>query len=696
MATRWCGAGIIGISFIVIMLEVLGSIGWLHRGPVTLASIALVCAASWRSSPFSLTDEVRRVCDWLRLRLQEGYGLLFCIAAVPVVQALTRGLRSPPLSWDSLEYHAFFPARWVQLGSLAPFAAPGGMDTCRAHPINGELLVAWVMLPFHGDLFVNLVSIPAMLLAAVALYAMARRLGAGPAVALWAPVVFCFSPPMWSLVTTQYSDILGVETTISGLLFLLRYISAWRRCDLFLAAAGFGLCAGTKHGGLLAAVLCCGSLVIVKIACRRVRPRNLALLGSAMLVAAATGGYQYIRNWIELGNPVYPAGISLGGLVLFEGSPHHAEIFRQFPSAGMRMADWNHFTGLFRPTQFSWGVPYLIMLPAAVLAAIRPGKQRAEKWLLTAVWVATIILFYAPDSGFAAHIRRIWPASSQRLLGPAMAIAVCLAVCTLGRLSWPTHLVGAIPTLTVLASIWCGRFPQPLSVGEAAVLVAAVVASGWLLSSEAPRRILAQATIKPAIAGVAVLAAVLLATAGTTLLEVRREAARYFHYGHSIDYHDFPREYVSAWRACDEADLPHIVAMTRNRTGTDKLSLISTATRWFLYPLLGSHLQNRVVYASIHELRDLPTRPYFGDPPQGGDERIWLQNLQRLKVDRLLVGAQTEPEEDWVAARPDVFVKISQGEGFGLYRVKSEAITSALNEWGRGMTGVATAEDFRE
>jgi hypothetical protein len=584
----------------------------------------------------------------------------------------------------------------VQLGSLASFAAPTGMDSCRAHPINCELLVAWAILPFHGDLFINLVNIPVMLMAGVAMYAAARLLKTPPAIAAWAPAIFCFSPPMWLLVTTQYADILGVATTLAGLLFLLRYIADWRPRDLLFAAAGFGLSMGTRYSGLPLAGLCVGGLVIVMIARRTLGMRSLALLGLGALVFSATGAYQYIRNWIEIGNPVYPVGLSLGGTTIFQSSPHHAEVFRHFPFDHQRAADWNHFTSLFSSGQFSWGVIYLLILPSALLAAIRPEKQRVEKWLLATIMIATIAAFYGPDSGLGAHIRRLWPTSSMRLLGPGIAIAVCLSVVTFAKLRWPPHMVAVLPTLSVLASVWCGCFPQPLSFGEAAVVVAAVVAACWLLSAQPNEPPVNHVRPRRAVVACAVVVALFSVTAGVTLLEARREAARYHHYESSVDYHAIPREFVPAWQACDEPGRPHVVAVTRNRTGTPKLSMISTAMRWLLYPLLGSHLQNRVVYASIHELRDLPTRPFLGGFREDGDEGIWLKNLQRLQVDRLFMGEQTKPEEAWVTARPDVFTKISQGEGYALYLVRQEGIARAIAECGYVTQGVTRAEDCSE
>ena len=73
----------------------------------------------------------------------------------------------------------------------------------------------------------------------------------------------------------------------------------------------------------------------------------------------------------------------------------------------------------------------------------------------------------------------------------------------------------------------------------------------------------------------------------------------------------------------------------------------------FFYPLLGSRLQNRLVYipvSSADESRLAPAERYAEAEPQS-----WLSDLDRASVN-LVVGLwPSPPEREWLALRPGEF-----------------------------------------
>ena len=91
----------------------------------------------------------------------------------------------------------------------------------------------------------------------------------------------------------------------------------------------------------------------------------------------------------------------------------------------------------------------------------------------------------------------------------------------------------------------------------------------------------------------------------------------------------------------------------------------------FLYPFLGSRLQNRVVYVpvtadgSIVDYKDARTaQSQF-------DEHAWLQRLRDHHVEYLALLPPSPPEALVIARRPDVFRLVVQGacNDARLYRV---------------------------
>ena len=64
---------------------------------------------------------------------------------------LVRDLVSPPMAWDSLTYHLFRPARWIQDGALRSSIGPDSWRFLEYFPHAGDVPWAWAMLPVRGD-----------------------------------------------------------------------------------------------------------------------------------------------------------------------------------------------------------------------------------------------------------------------------------------------------------------------------------------------------------------------------------------------------------------------------------------------------------------------------------------------------------------------------------------------------------------
>ncbi len=666
----------LAITFVVVVLMLMGLARLLDVRACIAASLVYCAVAARAGCARSLSDDLGIALSWLRGRLADGYGVLFVVAALMAAQAILRGLRCPPLAWDSLVYHMFLPARWIQIGGVEPFAAAGGMDCARAFPFNLELLVAWVCLPWHGDVFANLVNVPILLLTGAAAYAICRELDVRPRLAIWAPVFFCFSPPMWSLVTTQYVDPLVAATMLTGTLFVLRYVrtNAWR--DVLLAAVAFGLAVGTKQTAVPTAVfvfVCLSFVVVFNVRTRRAKRVLLA----AFLLAFVLGGYQYIRNWIELDNPAYPWPVRIAGHEVFGPSPLIAKDQHVNP-AGTRTHDWAQVVLMLSPKPLCWGLKYALIAPLALLALVGRSNRPYSSRLLATIGVVTLLFFFVADSTGSAGMRRRWPETSMRMFAMQVGVMACAATYVLSRASWPRWIVPAIPTLLLLLDWLAGGYSQPLHPVELFAIGGASVACLYALSSKRITAVVQRCMRRPVVSVLALLMGVAAFAAGAQQLVARRDAARHFHYANSVDYHDFVRDLVPAWKACDEPDHPHVIAYAGERDSHGDTGFVAAVSRWFWYPLLGSQWQNRAVYASIYEERDIPSGPYRAAMVEGWDERIWLRNLARLRVDRVLLVVGEEPEGEWLAGRVDVFRLIEEGEKFRLYAVDRANIARAI------------------
>lgn len=692
-ATQLVAMGVTALALAVTILQVLGAIGCFAPLYVAAAAVGVgwishsICGAGG-----SLNGTV--VSGWCRERSADGFGLLFCIAGILVFQAVARGLRCPPLSHDSLTYHAFLPARWIQLGGIEAFAAPGAMEGYRAFPMNFELLIALAVMPFRNDLLINLVNLPMLLLAAVVVYDLAREIGATARAALWAPAIFCLAPPVWGLATTQYNDVPVAALMGAGVLFLIQFLRTDHAPALMMCAVSLGVAAGMKYSALPLIVLVAALLVLRVI----VMSRNWASVRRLFTCAGlliALGGQTYVRNWIEFSNPVYPFEVKVAGRIVFEGSPMQANILEQ-TQRGTRADDWRTLSLIFSRGKIVWGPVFLAVALAAAASIFTGGSLFKWRLLVAAVSCVFILSYFLPDDGMVERTRRMFSGSSQRMLSFAFLCGTALAVTAVDRLLWPAGLVGVPPALIAVSHAWQASYPQPPSFAEIAVMATAVLAGVAFLAGERGKQIWNGVLSSRRLALPGAIAALLVFAFVTPTLVQKRNDARYYHYSKSYDYHPIARHWVASSLACDESDASHVIALARPRCGDSSKASYETVLNWFFYPLLGSRWQNKIVYASVHEAAEISLDSHPGSAKTGLNERAWLANLDRLGADRLVVANDAMPEVEWAEAMPSVFRRVKSDENYAILAIDRNALEVALKDGvdrSEGVRFVGTTRD---
>jgi hypothetical protein len=108
------------------------------------------------------------------------------------------------------------------------------------------------------------------------------------------------------------------------------------------------------------------------------------------------------------------------------------------------------------------------------------------------------------------------------------------------------------------------------------------------------------------------------------------------------------------WRALDDGP-PHRIAVTAGWNGIGDNVL--------RYPLLGARLQNQVRYVPITRDGSIIDYERADAVRARADPDAWLAGLRAAAID-VVVTLDPQPiEAEWIAARPDLFVKIAAGSG---------------------------------
>ena len=325
LTARLVMLGIASFGILVIAFQILGCLAatvgapLVTRGGALLAS-GVVCAIAWgvrlarRSQPVGTTRPAA-----LRARTRVWLALAVIVAAGFLVCAAVSGLSAPPRGWDVLTYHLPRAVSWLHHGDLGAYGSTGAF-----YPGNAELPI--LSLFFSGsDRLVPLVQLPFVLLGAVALFGLARAIGASIRSAALATLVLLLSPIVFFQSAIAKDDVVATALVMSGALFLVRSLRAGvggRERVREVAAAGFalGLALGTKYS-ILPYVL--GSVPLVFLVHRMGAHdgSRAAWRSAGVFVAAAAvpSAFWFARNAILTGNPIEPLPLGLGQWATWEG-----------------------------------------------------------------------------------------------------------------------------------------------------------------------------------------------------------------------------------------------------------------------------------------------------------------------------------------------------------------------------------------
>jgi hypothetical protein len=412
-------------------------------------------------------------------------------------------------------------------------------------------------------------------------------------------------------VNTMQVDLALVAFVVAALYVGLRYVRLGSGAYLGLFLAAMGLAASVKTSGLIYAALLMLVVVAGRISARAARRAPQDARGSAPLFERAAavlgawlalyiGGFWYLRNWLEVGNPLGPIAIRLGGLINLPGT-YDQDHFRRTTLLSvfqpLSYTDWKILFGQIWE-QFSFAMLLFCLLVLAALVSLPLRRRTPAPWPLLGLlafagvaWCLHIITPYSGDNGTGGWVVHAgWIGQSLRFAFPfwaTTAAAAAVAATMLGV--WPVALAGL-----AVAGIATGflelRMIYLLPVPVAIVFwIVTACLPGWSrarIRSARSRRALSVA--------IAVLGLVAV-TAGAFAARQERDRRRRAAYGgiqHYIDKHVRPDEVIGHF--------------------------MNTQS----YLLYGRDLSRRVVYIPLKSL----------------DRNEWLDYLEEQQITVIAVG----------------------------------------------------------
>ncbi len=657
LSARCCAAVAAAVWLQVALFEVLVS---LHAFETAVAVAAWLAMAVIFRLCLSAGLGRQARSDWHALRgaVREVFfgdaRLALILVGLLSTAHLLHGLVTPPLAWDSLTYQFVRPAAWVQTGTMLAEAAPDAWSYYAYFPYTGNIFWAWAMLPVHGELLLAPMGFAIWLSLLLATYTAARLLGAERGTAVLAALAVGVTPAVFAYLTAGYVDNTLLTAFLLGTVFLIRTFTGHRR-EALPAVAVFGLAAGVKLTGVALLGLASAPLALYLL-----RPwggwGNVRQWLCAMAVGSAVvmvGVMPYLRNFVSVGSPLYPQGLRLAGVEVFAGNEQFAAVLAGEVFDGPQVVSEVEFLrATFVPGwQFtSLGPGALILIGMGALGLIVLLRRRALRVPLALMLVCAAVTVATVYSSDARVVRAHWPCTCGRFLMPALACFVlwsaALGNTALRRLlRCGFHASIGLGLLLGLPRGW--SLDDAKIVGCMAVCATATGLAAWLCRSLLGR-------MRYPRLGTA--AAVLLA-AGMLLepLWAVRRHHRYTVYRaaetcQSWVTHCLHPDYASAWpiwRYLDSAS-GHRIAVTAG--------FEDAGHNWYRYPLLGSRLQNELLYVPITDDARIINYRRLDQLTDRADFNAWIRRLIDCRVD-YVVGLAPEKtiESRWMRRHPELF-----------------------------------------
>lgn len=600
---------------------------------------------------FSLRTHFQGDLDNLGVRIRQAFAsparrLAQALAAAAAV-AFIRAVINLPIVTDSLAYHMIFSGNFVRGGGWFDIDMPGVWGVkYRLYPTGGEMLAAWLMLPFHGDLLAGLTCFPAWVLTMTALYELGRSLGLAPSRAVIPACLVGFMPAVFAFVASTYVDIPLLGLLLAGTLFFLQAWQTDGRAAHVLCGMAMGTALSVKIFALGGAI---GALVMLfgrALVSRRSMP--------VLLVTAATavmGLPHYFDLYMRFGSPTWPLPLGLPGVPLFSGSRAFAEMLAYLAVVADRQVSNGSL-----PYEIGWLAKWFFGFgPVSIGPTALVGAALAPIGLWT-VWTRS-------SRGFAAFAGLMLAASLAGLAGAGMwkfhvifasvnarlntfpaALLILLAVIALERWREEARTVGlaAMTGLGILGFLV--SFPITWSTGfpglDLVLMLLPVVA--WCSPDIRPPPF-------PVIGRRLVIAGAVLLITGLSLLPALKDVLRPTQLMSAFEGYDMDRTSSPAWVYCDDPAKPRRIAFS---TGWDGM----LGYKWYAAYLMGRRLQNQLTYVPITRNGEIIEYNDTDKILREADFDAWCRRLSEQRVDTVVLFPPFPPEHDWVTAHPDLFV----------------------------------------
>lgn len=245
-------------------------------------------------SSFNLSDEVKSVCEWWGELSFPAKAFLMATVFTAIL-VLLRAILYPPQNVDSLMYHLSRAALYYKNSTIHNFPAQYAWALYTG-PLSA-ILMAQQMIFLHGiDVLCNLVQFPAWISASVAVYILARHLGANQNWAMLSMWIALSCPEAVLQGATTQTDLLSASCCVVTVALLTEGIKRKDNKTIWLLA---GLAGGQGILSKISSGIVLFPLLLWFLVCLLKTQKNIQAKLRALVVLATSSLTMVIGFWIR-------------------------------------------------------------------------------------------------------------------------------------------------------------------------------------------------------------------------------------------------------------------------------------------------------------------------------------------------------------------------------------------------------------
>jgi hypothetical protein len=435
LVPKWSGAparlaeAVLGLAGLVVALQVLGIAGiltaWTSVAACAALGVGMALVGARRPA-------ARRRAVGRRLRPAPIAAIavvvwLVFVWAGPMLVSLHRGI----IDGDSLWYHLPFAARFAQDSSITGLQFDGPYYLSWFYPANTELVHAFgFLVAGNHDVLSPLISLIWLALALLAAWCLARPFGVG-AVGVAALALLLSS----ALIVHREPG--AARSDVAALAFMLAaaalLVNGWDGSRMDRGAVPLaGLAAGLAIGAKLTMLPAVGVIFVGVIVLARGERWRAA--GTWAGCALLTGGFWYVRNLVDAGNPLPWIRLGIGPVTLAPSDPDPSAQYRfsvlHYAVNGRVWRDY-FIPGLHEGFGALWPLVLALAAAGAALAMVRGSP--VQRILGAAALLSAIAYVVNPMSAPGPDGAPTQFATNLRYLAPALALGLVLLPTALPR-----------------------------------------------------------------------------------------------------------------------------------------------------------------------------------------------------------------------------------------------------------------------